>query len=391
MNHDTARLVRQHLDDARALCDRLGLLAGRFGRDWQRQSRGVMVLCPWHDERTPSCSVVRGSDGTVAVRCHGCGATGDALSLVAAALNLDDVRDFPEVLREAAHLAGIHLDDGPDGWKPRAPPPRPPPPPDIEPLDDATFGELARVVLDGCSLLAPEGRDVARYLNDRRLGRLALDDGWGALPGGVPELEALRGRCVAAVGEDAWIRSGLAVRSGRRRGAWVWSTHRLVIPWRGPDGRVHSLQRRCLGPAPEGVGKYIFPSGRAPRWPYGAEAVAAGGDVGTVAFVEGATDVLALRAICRQHGVAVDVLGLPGAQSWKGPRGAAWAAMARGRVAVLALDVDEKAKAREHVAAACDAMVRDLGAAGALRIDRWEPQGSKDWSGQWQAMRKAAA
>lgn len=388
-DHGDVRLVRSRLDDARDLCDRLGLLSGRYGHAWQRQTRGVMVLCPWHDERSPSCSVIRGKDRTVQVCCHGCGATGDAIDLVAAVYGIDteSPTGFREALREAAHLAGVPFDDG-DDWQPRAaPPPRPPPPPDIEPLDDVRFDMLARIVLDGCALTELPGRDVARYLNDRRLGRLALADGWGALPGAVADLERLRARCIEAVGLDAWMRSGLAVRSGRRAGAWVWSTHRLLIPWRGPDGAIHSLQRRCLGTPPEGVGKYIFPSGRAPRWPFGVDRL---GNEPFLAIVEGATDTLALRAICQRDGVPADVIGLPGAQSWKGTKGAAWSTLARGRFAAVALDVDEKAKAREHVAQAVAAITRDLGAAGALRIDAWAPTGAKDWSEQWAAARTKA-
>lgn len=389
---DQARQVREHLTDAHALCDALGLLSGRRGRDWMRQSRGVMILCPWHDERSPSCSVVRAEDGTIAARCHGCGATGDALSLVAAALHLEIARDFPEVLREAAHIAGIHLDDVSDGWRPRTPPPRPPPPPEVEPLDDETFAELARVLLEGCSLLAPEGRDVADYLIGRRLGRLALAEGWGALPGGVAELEALRARIVSAVGDDAWIRSGLAIRSERRRGAWVWATHRLVIPWRDPDGRVQTIQRRCIGTPPEGAGKYLFPSGRPARWPYGVDRITPGGDVERLAYVEGAVDVLALRALCPSQGLDADVIGLPGVQSWRGARSSAWAELARGRIAVLALDLDPRAKAAENVEAMRQAMFADLGAAGAVRIDRWDPpEGSKDWADAWESARKVAA
>jgi len=88
--------------------------------------------------------------------------------------------------------------------------------------------------------------------------------------------------------------------------------------------------------------------------------------------------------------VPADVIGLPGAQSWKGTKGAAWSTLARGRFAAVALDVDEKAKAREHVAQAVAAITRDLGAAGALRIDAWAPTGAKDWSEQWAAARTKA-
>ena len=64
MSDDTAH-IRAALDDARGLAEALGLLDGRRGRDWQSQPGGVLVLCPWHDERSPSCSITLGPDGTV--------------------------------------------------------------------------------------------------------------------------------------------------------------------------------------------------------------------------------------------------------------------------------------------------------------------------------------
>ena len=95
---DDADRIRYALNDARALCDALGLLEGHIGRGWSKQAGGVMVRCPWHDEKSPSCSVTRGPDGTVRVRCFGCGATGDALTLIAEVQHIDRHRDFVEVL-----------------------------------------------------------------------------------------------------------------------------------------------------------------------------------------------------------------------------------------------------------------------------------------------------
>src|SRR5580692_9173104 len=98
---ETARDVRAHLSDARALALALGLrMAPRAS------SRQATVSCPWHDENTPSCSVRLAKDGTLSVRCHACGATGDALSLIAKVNGLDVDRDFAEVLRRGAEIAG---------------------------------------------------------------------------------------------------------------------------------------------------------------------------------------------------------------------------------------------------------------------------------------------
>ena len=72
--------------------------AGPLGAARWSQATGprFLVLCPWHSERTPSCSVKLASDGTIAAHCFGCGAGGDVLSLVAAARGLDARRDFGE-------------------------------------------------------------------------------------------------------------------------------------------------------------------------------------------------------------------------------------------------------------------------------------------------------
>lgn len=389
-DHEDARLIRDHLDDPKVLCGELGLLNGRRGRSWTSQVKGVMVLCPWHDEHTPSCSVIRGKDGTVQACCHGCGATGDALDLVAAVAGLDIERDFQAVLREGAHVAGLRLFDGDWNRPPR--PVRPPPPPEPQPLDDDTFHALASTLLELCPLqLEP---DVCRYLNSRRLGKIALAAGWGALPGNGQALDALRGRLVAQFGEDTWIRSGLAVREGKRRGMWVWWTHRLLIPWRGPgiEGCVQTLQRRVLGTAPDGVGKYVFATGRPARWPYGVEELAVEDDPEVpIVFVEGAVDTIALRALCRDSGRPAQVIGVPGVAAWKGINANAWSELARDRIAAIGLDAEPGGKARENVESAVKDMQRDLGAAGAVRIDEWKPKGAHDWADVWMMRRARAA
>lgn len=140
---DTARL-RAHLNDPRALCEALGLLGDR--RNWKRQTRGVTVRCPWHDEHTPSCSVTVGEQGTVRASCFGCGASADALGLVAAIYRLDVRRDYAEVARVACQIAGLD----PDALGDAPPPPAQRLPPEPPRLDDDTFDAIAEVIAREC-------------------------------------------------------------------------------------------------------------------------------------------------------------------------------------------------------------------------------------------------
>lgn len=99
-NH--ASEVRQSLNDPMRLCEKLGWL----DRTHKRQARGVMICCPSHGEKDPSCSVRLGSDGTIQLKCHACQWSGDALTMVAFAHSMDLRGEFQEVLAIGAELAG---------------------------------------------------------------------------------------------------------------------------------------------------------------------------------------------------------------------------------------------------------------------------------------------
>jgi DNA primase len=372
---DDAREVRDALTDPRALCDALGLLDGP--RSWARQARGVIVRCPWHDERTPSCSVYRADDGTIAAKCHGCGASGDALSLVAAVSGLDPRRDFAAVLDEAARIAGVRISSPSTGYTSTRPAPAPRPAPaarerGLEPLGDDAFAELADALLELCPV---EGEaDALAYLEDR--GVAALATGWGALPADRDRIAAVRDALVARFGRETWLRCGLAHGDGPRAGDWLFAEHRLVIPWRaaGVSGSVLSLQRRLLrAPSSRGEPKYIVTRGRAATVPYGCEdALEELGEGVEVCVVEGALDALAMRLLARRARRARAVVAIPGVEHWA-KHLAQLGALARGRVAVVALDAD--AAGERHVGELAAELVK----AGATRVVRSRPTAGKDW------------
>lgn len=88
------------LANPRRLCERLGLLDGA-----KRQSGdGVLIRCPSHQERTPSCSVTRGPDGTVRCRCFACDWTGDALTLIGVVTGRTG---FAELVDEVCDMVGV--------------------------------------------------------------------------------------------------------------------------------------------------------------------------------------------------------------------------------------------------------------------------------------------
>lgn len=343
--------IRARLDDPHAVATALGLIDGP--RSFRRLSRGMLVRCPAHDERTPSCSLASTGTGVV-WHCFGCSAGGGPLELVAAVSRLDARTEFRRVVEIAALMVGVVEGETAPAFTPR---PQPPPPPR---LDDATFDRLATALANTSPLAAHP--DVLEYVDRRRLPRADLF----ALPRTRSGLDGLRSAAIAAVGAEAWEISGLASEDGE----WLFPRHRLVIPWRAADGRVTTIQRRVITDSDAArVGKYVFATRRPPRDPYGVDYTSRLGPGGDVAYVEGALDTVAMRELCRRHGVDRLVLGLPGVSAWS----QAWAGLAAGRVAHVAVDVDGAGER------AADRMAAELWAAGAIDVVRTVPRDGGDW------------
>jgi DNA primase len=355
---------RYPLDDPRALCRAVGLRVPQRGP--------CLIRCPSHDDKTPSCSVTIGPDATLRAHCFACGWSADALGLIAKVRGLDG-RDFPRVMSEAAKLAGIYNFNESGGPRGHARPLRStraprvkqaaPEPPKRAPL--SLDGELAGVLVP---LDAAAARDVACYLADRSLLDLAVSDGWLAI--NAQELAYRIEERVCAGGDPSDGDLGLAGLVCRLDNGWVprFPAHRLVMPWRTPNGSIDTIQRRVLIGAPKQ--KYVFPAGRAPLHPSGIERLVPGAEI---VFVEGAIDTLARRALDDANRV---VLGLPGVDGWREE----WAQLVRGRVVRVATDADEAGDR------AADKLAPKMFAAGAVRVIRERREG-----GDWADALKAAA
>ncbi len=407
---DQARDVREALSDPWAVIRALGLDKGA-----QRQAGGALVCCPAHGDRTPSCSVTRGPDRTVRVRCFGCDLAGDVFVLVAAVRGLDVHRDFPSVLREAAELANVDVTDQrraglePAQSRPLAPQARPQASASdmrrrgLEPeqaavlvpetsgadgrrsrvspatihvqraepaeLEPGAFDALVRVVLEACPF--DEDDAVREYLRRRLLLVGARDDAWAALPVRPDHRRELVARIVATCGRDTWQRSGLA-----RGDDFLFPEHRLIIPWRAPDGTIVTVQRRTLDGRPN---KYVFASGRSPLWPYGIEALRDTTRTALpVLLVEGAADVLAARELTSPELDVIErpyvVIGVPGVAVWRDT----WTEILRDRSLCIGFDRDKAGEDRapklaERLSAA------KLSFATPWRIKPSEASTVKDW------------
>lgn len=360
--------VKAALADPVDVCRRLGLEHGAW-----KQTGGLHIVCPAHADRGPSCSVTRGRDGTLRVKCFGCALSGDVFDLVAAVEHLDRTSDFAAVLAAASRLAGVSLEERPR----QAPAPAVPVGP--EQLDADAFDALVAPLLHLGRLetdqeieeregTSPITEDVIAYLGGRGLLDVARAEGWTALPPPGPAQESWVSMLLDVFGPELVARSGL-VHHGV---TFVHGEARLVIPWRDAGGRVVTLQRRRLD---KGKPKYVFPPSRAAKLPYGLHRVGAG----PIVWVEGAVDAGALAELCRARGQVVNVLGIPGVQGWR----SSWARLAEGREAVIALDADE---AGERAIAQ---LARDLGEAGAVKVSRWTPA-AKDWAELFEHEAKAA-
>jgi hypothetical protein len=223
---DYAAEIRRTLVHPRAVCDRLGLMKGALTQSGQ----GVTINCPAHGERTPSCSVTVGKDGTLRFRCFGCQATGDVLTLVATVHDLDLRADFKEVLLAAAELAGLtHVVDELNDRKPYEPrplPDLPEPGPDREYPDAVAVASLWALAGSVADDPASGGHLVGRGLDARTVASLDL---LRAIPNGalLPLWARYRGR------------------------PWTESGHRMITRVYDAAGAVRSVRAwRVEGDAP---------------------------------------------------------------------------------------------------------------------------------------------
>jgi len=383
-----AILIREVTDIERVLRG-LGLRVRRRGT-------GYPILCPWHNEKTPSCNVRIGPAGSIQVKCHGCEGGGNVLHLVAAVRGWDLRRDFRAVLDETARLGGVTLDAGRGGVLgagrmvgPEAiarPDPAPPPPtrPDLD-----TFHRQVSTLLGAC----PLDGSVGVGLVSRGLIHEADADGWGELPenkhSASPEQDARAGFDTEDMAADRLVARLAAAGLSRalpwlvRDGRLAYPQHRLLIPWRAPQGQVWMLQRRwapVFGDEPaDGVdaGKYREDArAECLAYPYGIDAPELQDAAAEVWLVEGAADVLAVRALARAGVIpgTVAPLGLPGVGAWGRVRHAVLP-LVTGRSVVIATDSDA---AGDH---AVVSMVGDLWGAGAEEVRRRRVVAPwKDWA-----------
>lgn len=235
MKSDDAAELRKRLSDAQALCLALDL----FPRGQRKPSKagrgGWLVRCPWcnRGSDTPPCSVSPGPDRTLRAKCFSCGATGDALSLIAAVHGLDLRADFPAVLGEAARLVGVTFEASRQG-RPSA---------DVGPLTYPEVSEVAALWEEAYPL---EADDEARaYLAEVR-----------KIDPGMVDLYDLARVLQPWASAPSWARC---------RGRLWTSTHRLILPVVDHLGAVRSLRAWRVSPQgpDDDTPKRVAPAGKA--------------------------------------------------------------------------------------------------------------------------------
>lgn len=263
---DHAAEVRNALTDPVKLCASLGLT-----KNAQRQARGLLICCPAHGERNPSCSVTPGPDGTIRVRCFACDFAGDALRLIATVEGLDERTDFREVLALGAELAGhmslaSEIRDGratPDRKRVPAPSPAP----------ERGYPERRDVSDLWARGMSPaDDREASGYLAFRRIDPVLV-------------ASRLLARVIVAP-LPAWARFG-----GR---SWLDTGHRLMVRTFDADGSLRGVRaiRVRDGDSPKRLPPAGHKAAGLAMANRAAHEVLRGGTCGRVVIVEGEPDFL---------------------------------------------------------------------------------------------------
>lgn len=223
--------LKRSLSDPRHVCAALDLTRGA-----KKQASGLIICCPKHGEQNPSCSVTL-ADGSIRVKCFGCDLAGDVFHLIAAARNLDVGCQFPDVLDEAARIAGIQLEE-PETFRAK--------PITNERRDYPLQSEIASLWQRSVSVL--HHVEVNAWLRDRGLDpwKIAEHDSARALPDDVhlPWWASYKGDADTA---RTWVELG----------------HTLLFPVYDHEGLMRSLRagRVVAGESP----KRLPPAGHASK------------------------------------------------------------------------------------------------------------------------------
>jgi len=190
-----------------------------------RRGREHQGLCPFHQEKTPSFSVV---DDKGFYHCFGCGAHGNAIDFVMAIEGLG----FTDALQRVGDLAGIEPPQLRQAQAPR-----------IDPSLAEANAAAARFFAE--MLQAPAGSDARAYLDQRGLRRDTIRQfGLGFAPPGGQDL----GRWLAerGIAEGIAVESGLLVRPDDGRACYSRFRDRLMIPIEDQRGRIVGFGGRAL-------------------------------------------------------------------------------------------------------------------------------------------------
>ena len=313
----------------RRLTDAEGILS-QLKIPFIKEAQGYKIKCPVHEEKTPSCSIKLGSDGTLSIKCFGCGFGGNVLHLIAASAHLDIKTDFPKVKTLAIELSAktkaLPSQQQENIQKP------------ISKFSPKHYHLLATYLMEHYP--ASKDEEATAYLEKRGMEFMAHR--WGCLPKQKADLARLRNQIVHNLGTSAWYQSALAYPGNQ---LISWPTHRLLIPWTNPQGQIEALQRRTIEPTEENGPKYVFPSTRfvpAVTHPFCRDWSSLKHEDEPIAICEGVFDAVSFERIYH-----IPALGLPGVQS----EIQGLAPLLKNRYVVLALDNDAAGNMKTKVLA----------------------------------------
>ena len=265
----------QFLDDLRARIGLSDLIARRVRLT--RRGREAVGLCPFHNEKSPSFTVVEDKGF---YHCFGCGAHGDAIAFVMRTESLS----FPEAVEKLAHEAGVAMPVASPEERARA-------------KAVANHHEIAEAAARWfeTQLRKPESRVALDYFRRRGLDDEAMDRfRLGYAPDGR---SALKSALLAqGISEPLLIEAGLIIQPEDGGASYDRFRGRVIFPITDRRGRAIAFGGRILG---DGQPKYLnspdTPLFNKGRTLYGwAIARKAAADTGRVIVVEGYMDVIAL-------------------------------------------------------------------------------------------------